>query len=221
MVPDWLWAAIEADRRDAIARTAIDACRIVHRLRVAFPGLGRDAIVFLFAEIIHENGSTPSRLPIRLRRRHDARGVMRVAATGMSAPPSIDRFFTRYAELSMGPRPEELADLYAPTFIAGGPQGSQAFTNDARFREWLVQLGDFNRRHGMRALRVVATREQTLSPLHALATVTWGAQFDKTGDRVIEFEISYLLERAGGDWKILCYISRSDQQEDMKKEGLL
>jgi MFS family permease len=63
--------------------------------------------------------------------------------------------------------------------------------------------------------------EVTLSPIHALATVRWGARFAKTGERTIEFEISYLLEKADGDWKILSYISRSDQNEEMKKEGLL
>jgi hypothetical protein len=43
---------------------------------------------------------------------------------------------------------------------------------------------------------MVTIREVTLSPLHALAIVRWGARFEKTGDRVIEFEISYLVEKA-------------------------
>jgi hypothetical protein len=133
----------------------------------------------------------------------------------------MNAFFARYAELSIGAQPEQLAGVYAPTFIVGGPQGSQAFANDARFIEWLQQVGKFNRDHGMRALTVMAIRETALSPLHTLATVTWGARFDKTGDRVIEFEVSYLLERAKDDWRILSYISASDQEAAMKKEGLL
>src|SRR5688500_15857824 len=108
---------------------------------------------------------------------------------------SLNRFFSRYAELSLGPEPEALAGLYAPTCIVGGPQGSRAFANDASFIEWLRQVAAFNREHGMRALSVVSIRETMLSPVHTLATVTWGARFDKTGDRVIAFEISYLLER--------------------------
>jgi Domain of unknown function (DUF4440) len=134
---------------------------------------------------------------------------------------SLRQFFDRYAELSMGPQPENLAALYAPTFVVGGPTGSQAFTNDARFLDWLRQVGEFNREHGMRSLSVFTIDEVTLSPLHTLATVTWGAQFEKHGERVIEFEISYLLEKADGSWKILSYIAQSDQNEEMKKEGLL
>ena len=53
---------------------------------------------------------------------------------------ALDRFFNRYAELSLGPQPEALADLYAPTFIVGGPEGSHTFTNDAHFTEWLGQI---------------------------------------------------------------------------------
>jgi hypothetical protein len=133
----------------------------------------------------------------------------------------LTQFFTHYAELSLGSQPDALAPLYAPTFIVGGPQGSHAFPNDARFIEWLRQVADFNRQHGMRSLAVVSVRETTLSALHALATVTWGARFAKTGERIIEFDIAYLLEKAGESWRILLYISRSDQEAEMKKEGLL
>jgi hypothetical protein len=137
------------------------------------------------------------------------------------AAMTLDRFFSRYAELSLSAQPEALAGMYAPTFIVGGPQGSQAFPNDARFIEWLRQVGDFNRQHGMRGLDVVRIHDQSLSPIHSLATVTWGARFEKTGDRAIEFEIAYLLEKTMEEWRILAYISRSDQDTEMAKEGLL
>ena len=121
----------------------------------------------------------------------------------------------------MGPQPEALAALYSETFIVGGPTGSHAFTNDDRFIEWLRQLGDFNRQHGMRALTALSISDLTLSPIHTLATVTWGARFEKTGDRVIEFDISYLLEKAQDGWRVLSYISQSDQTEEMTRAGLL
>jgi hypothetical protein len=134
---------------------------------------------------------------------------------------SLDRFFSRYAQLSTGPRPEDLAPLYAPTFIVGGPEGSQAFANDARFIEWLQQVTTFNRKRGMQALTVVSIRDISLSPLHTLASVTWGARFEATGDRLVEFEISYLLEVSADAWRILAYISRADQQREMERAGLL
>jgi hypothetical protein len=133
---------------------------------------------------------------------------------------STHDFFTRYAELSLGPNPAALAALYAPTFIVAGPQGSQAFANDARFLEWLREVAAFNREHGMNALLVSGLQEMSLSPRHALVTVTWGARFEKTGQSVIEFDISYLLEKDAEQWRILSYVSRSDQDEAMKELGL-
>lgn len=134
---------------------------------------------------------------------------------------SLEHFFTRYAELSMGPQPAALAALYAPTFIVGSPEGSHAFTNDSHFLEWLGQVAAFNREHGLRHLAAVSIEGMELSPVHTLANVRWGARFEKTGDRAIEFVISYLLERSDGDWRILSYISQTDQHAEMAKEGLL
>ena len=73
----------------------------------------------------------------------------------------------------------------------------------------------------MRALSPVAVRETVLSPLHVLAQVRWGARFEKTGDRAIEFEIAYLIERAGESWRVLGYVSERDQDEEMRALGLL
>lgn len=134
---------------------------------------------------------------------------------------TLDEFFSRYAELSLGPHPEALAPLYAPTFIVGGPQGSQAFTNDPRFLDWLREVAAFNRQHGMRDLSVESIRAETLSPCHTFATVTWGTRFKKTGQRLITFEISYLLEHANTEWRILAYVSHRDQTAEMARAGLL
>jgi hypothetical protein len=139
----------------------------------------------------------------------------------MNATTPLARFFEEYARLALGDEPSAIAALYAPTFIVAGPQGSQAFANDARFLEWLHQVLDFNRRHRMQSLAPAAIQEVALSPRHFLARVTWGARFARTGDRLIEFEISYLLEQNGDRLTILSYISRSDQDEEMRKLGLL
>ena len=74
---------------------------------------------------------------------------------------------------------------------------------------------------GMRDLTIESIRDVTLSPLHTLVTVARGARFEKNGDRLIEFEVSYPLERAENGWQILSYISRSDQKVEAAEAGLL
>jgi hypothetical protein len=139
----------------------------------------------------------------------------------MDATAVLQGFFERYAQISSGSRPEDLAPLYAPTFIVGGPKGSGAFTNDASFLAWLRQVSEGTRAAGLRSMQPLEVSGRTLSPIHTLATVRWGARFERTGDRVIAFTIAYLLERHDDAWLILAYLSEEDQEEAMKREGLM
>lgn len=134
---------------------------------------------------------------------------------------TIEQFFSRYAALSMGDDGRALAAMYAPSFFVAGPTGSMTFANDARFLDWLAQVRAFNRQHGMRALSPKAVRETVLSPLHVLAQVRWSLRFEKTGDRAVEFEIAYLMERAAESWRVLGYVSERDQEQEMRAHGLL
>jgi hypothetical protein len=63
-----------------------------------------------------------------------------------------------------------------------------------------------------------ATRKRSAS---ALAIVKWGVRFERTGDRLVEFQISYLLEHTTEGARILSYITQADQQAEMKALGLL
>jgi hypothetical protein len=120
----------------------------------------------------------------------------------------LEQLFREYGDRSMGPEPKRIAAFYAEQFIVAGPPGSAVFANDDRFLEWLAQLKAFNQRSGMTSMSVVTLAEPLrLSEKHLLATVTWGARFEKTGDRLIQFTIAYLLETSGDGWKILAYVS--------------
>ena len=134
---------------------------------------------------------------------------------------TVEQFFTQYAALSMGDDHPALAAMYAPSFFVAGPRGSMTFANDAQFLDWLARVRAFNRQHHMHAVSPVAVRETVLSPLHVLAQVRWSARFEKTGARATEFEIAYLMERVGESWRVLGYISASDQEEEMRALGLL
>jgi hypothetical protein len=134
---------------------------------------------------------------------------------------TAEQFFARYAALSLGDDDRAMAALYAPSFFVAGPQGSATFANDSRFLEWLAQVRAFNQQHWMKVMAPVAVRETPLSPIHVLARVRWSARFEKTGDRAIEFEIAYLLERADESWRVLGYVSERDQEEEMRALGLM
>jgi hypothetical protein len=139
----------------------------------------------------------------------------------MSSEPSLRRLFEEYASTSLGPAPEELARFYGDSFLVAGPGGSAAFQNDDQFLAWLSQVHEFNEQAGMRSLEVVSVAETPVSHEYSLVRVEWGARFLKTGDELIQFEISYLLRLTQETPKIVAYISHEDQEEVMKARGLL
>ncbi|MDD1679793.1 MAG: hypothetical protein LUO93_11505, partial [Methanomicrobiales archaeon] len=56
---------------------------------------------------------------------------------------------------------------------------------------------------------------------YSLVKVHWGVTFRKTGHSLIEFDVSYLIQKIGREPKIILFIAHEDEEEAMKKLGLL
>jgi hypothetical protein len=135
--------------------------------------------------------------------------------------PEIQEFFTRYADASLNGSPATIAGFYGKSFIMVGPTGSQAFANDDSFLKWLQGVLDFNKQSGLEKMFVRNIDSLSVGKHIWKATVTWGSQFAKTGNRIIEFDLHYLLEKFESGLKIIMYISDEDQEQLMKAHGIL
>ena len=133
----------------------------------------------------------------------------------------VKNFFERYSSISMQGNLENHAGLYANEFIAAGPSGSAAFKNDSKLLDWLKQVHDFNKKIGMESLQVMSVQNNPIGDTYSFATVEWAAKFEKTGEELIHFEISYLLQFVKDEPKILAYIDHEDQQQVMKELGII
>jgi hypothetical protein len=141
----------------------------------------------------------------------------------MTDPNSaLELFFRDYAIASIESPAARIPAFYADSFLVCGSRGSAVFNNDDKFVEWLNQLHEFNQRTGMISMEVVSVEEPLLlSDRNMLVRVNWGSQFKKTGDRPVTFRIAYLLETLDNRHKILAYVSEKDQEEEMRKLGIL
>jgi hypothetical protein len=54
-----------------------------------------------------------------------------------------------------------------------------------------------------------------------LVKVHWRARFRKAGDKLIEFDVSYLVQKTGPEPKIILFIAHQDEQQSMKELGLM
>ncbi|MGH2536543.1 MAG: hypothetical protein ACRDHL_04035, partial [Candidatus Promineifilaceae bacterium] len=83
------------------------------------------------------------------------------------------------------------------------------------------QAADFYRSVDQQEAKILSADELEISDDYSLVKVHWGAKFRKTGERWIEFDISYLVQKTGPEPRILLFISHEDEQKAMQELGLL
>ena len=138
----------------------------------------------------------------------------------MNREEKLRDFFERYAQVSLGPEPEKLADVYDTSFLVAGPKGGAAFKNDESFVAWLRGVRAFNVGIGMTSMAVVGVGEIPVGAGYTLVTVEWAATFQRTGTTPIRFSISYFLRESEAGLKIAAYVSHEDQEDVMRANGL-
>jgi len=115
---------------------------------------------------------------------------------------------------------ETSAGFFADTFISAGPKGTIA-QNKSEFKSWAKKAADFYRGVGLEYGKILATTETSIADHHSIVEVHWGVKFRKTGAKLIEFDITYIIDKTGPQPKIIMFISHEDEEEAMKKLGLL
>jgi hypothetical protein len=111
--------------------------------------------------------------------------------------------------------------FFAEHFISASPKGTIAQDRD-EFAKLADQAGQFYRSVGQTGATILSMTETPISNEYSLVRVHWGCTFEKTGDKPIEFDVSYLIqELAGQDPKILLFIAHEDEEKAMKELGLI
>ena len=131
----------------------------------------------------------------------------------------VRTMFDEYAKAFSALDFEKVAVFYADSFIAAGPKGSRA-QSKSEFTEWAAKAAEFYKSVGQQGAKLLAFEEIPISDDYALVKIHWGVKFKKTGDKFIEFDISYTIDKTGPEPKIILFISHEDEQEAMQKLGL-
>jgi ketosteroid isomerase-like protein len=131
----------------------------------------------------------------------------------------LDRLFADYEKSFDRLDLAAIARLYADTFISAGPKGTIA-QNKKEFEEKAREAAAFYKSIGQKEARILSKKVHPISNEYAMVTVHWAVKFEKTGDRLIEFDVSYIVQQTDDKMKILLFISHEDEEEAMKKLGL-
>lgn len=131
----------------------------------------------------------------------------------------LDRLFADYEKAFDRLDLAAIARQFADTFISAGPKGTIA-QNKKEFEEKAAGAAAFYKSIGQKEARILSKKVHPISNEYAMVTVHWAVKFEKTGEQVIEFDVSYIVQETNDMMKIILFISHEDEEEAMKKLGL-
>ena len=104
--------------------------------------------------------------------------------------------------------------------MTAGPKGVAARSKE-EFLVMAEQLAAYYRAAGQTSARILEATESPISPDYSLVDVLWGSTFEKTGDRLIQYDVSYIVRKTGKELKIVMFIAHEDEEKAMKELGIM
>jgi hypothetical protein len=134
--------------------------------------------------------------------------------------PKLERLFNRYEEAFSRLDFIKISELYGDSFISAGPKGTIAQTK-TDFLNLAEKAAEHYKAMGQRSGKLIEAQEDPITNEYNMVTVRWGVEFEKLGDKLVEFDISYIVQLTGAEPKIIMFITHQDEDEYMKKLKLM
>lgn len=134
-----------------------------------------------------------------------------------SSGDTVQGFFEQFEAHSTKGEFEAAASMFAETFVAAGPDGSQA----VRARDFALALPKRRKRFeemGCRRSTLLSVTAKKLDSRFTLAETRWQMEF---GPGPVEVSSSFLLDTGEKDWKIVLYLTHQDLMATLKEQGIL
>ncbi|HEV8285564.1 MAG TPA: nuclear transport factor 2 family protein [Chitinophagaceae bacterium] len=132
----------------------------------------------------------------------------------------IEKLFIEYEKAFNDLDVKRNAEFFSDTFISAGPKGTIA-QNKKDFLQKAEQASAFYKSVGQTSAKIISKNIIPISDQYTMVTVHWGVTFKRTGNKLIEFDISYIVYQPEEEPSIIMFIAHQDEEEAMKKLGLL
>jgi len=131
----------------------------------------------------------------------------------------LDTLFREYETAFDKLDVKTISGYCADSFISAGPKGSIAQSRKD-YEKKAEQATKFYKSVGRNSAKIISKRVMPICNDYSMVVVRWGITFDKTGNKLIEFDASYIIQETGSEPKIILLISHEDEEVAMKKLGL-
>ena len=132
----------------------------------------------------------------------------------------LDTLFKEYETAFDKLDVKTISGYCADSFISAGPKGSITQSRKDYVKK-AEQATKFYKSIGRNSAKIISKRVMPICNDYSMVVVRWGITFDKTGNKLIEFDTSYIIQEIGNEPKIILLISHEDEEEAMKKLALL
>ena len=133
---------------------------------------------------------------------------------------AVKKLFVQYEKAFNALDVEKQVSLFAKHFISAGPRGSIAQGRD-EFARMAGEAAKFYRSIGQKSAKILSMDETAISREYSMVKVNWGVTFEKTGNKLIEFDVTYIIQKADPEPKIIMFIAHQDEEKAMKELGLI
>ena len=128
----------------------------------------------------------------------------------------LDTLFKEYEAAFDKLDVKTISGYCADSFISAGPKGS--ITQSRKdYEKKAEQATKFYKSIGRNSAKIISKRVMPICNDYSMVVVRWGITFDRTGNKLIEFDTSYIIQEIGSEPKIILLISHEDEEEAMKK----
>ena len=139
--------------------------------------------------------------------------------TDLMSRERLDTLFKQYETAFDKLDLDALSGYCADCFISAGPKGTISHTRKD-FEENAGETLKFYQSVGRNSARIISKRVMPICETYTMVVIRWGITFEKMGDKLIEFDISYVIQETDVDPKIILLISHEDEKTAIKKLGL-
>jgi len=133
---------------------------------------------------------------------------------------AVKKLFAEYEKAFNALDIEKQVPFFAEHFISAGPRGSIAQGRD-EFTKMASEAAKFYRSVGQTSAKIVSMKETAISSEYSMVKVHWGVTFEKTGNKLIEFDVTYFIQKTGPEPKIIMFVAHQDEERALKELGLL
>jgi hypothetical protein len=130
----------------------------------------------------------------------------------------LEKLFNQYEKAFDKLDLKAISELYGHTFISAGPTGTIA-RNKEEASKMAEDAANFYRNIGQNSARILSKKFTPISNEYTMAVIHWAVTFEKTGDKPVEFDVSYIVQETEEEPKIILFITHQDELQTMKKLG--